>query len=202
MLKIKLILFWINCLLPVVLIVSYFADLYTLYELGEQIGRIALFILWLVLLPGIIKRLELKGRIAKIGINLKVIRRQLGIMVFEFGLIHYFWMVAFFYIKKGFPTDFSLIPKFQTFGFLALLLFVPLAITSNDFFTKLLKKYWHWVHRLVYISALLLVFHLGFNGKYTGYFFAIVTELILILELVSWVRYFWKGRKKKEVLGS
>jgi sulfoxide reductase heme-binding subunit YedZ len=201
MLKLKKVLFWINCFLPVVLIASYFVDLFTLYELGEQIGRIALFILWLVLLPGIIRRLEFKGRIAKIGINLKVIRRMLGIIVFQLGVIHYFWMAAFFYIKNGLP-DLNRLPIFQTFGFLALLLFVPLAISSNDFFTKLLKKYWFWLHRLVYISALLLVFHLGFNGKNTGYFFAIVTEVILLLELVSWLKYFLKNRNKKESLGS
>lgn len=202
MLKLKKILFWINCLLPVLLIASYFVPLYTLYELGEWIGRIAIVLLWLILLPGIIKRLEFKGRIAKIGINLKVIRRQMGILVYELGVIHYSWMAFFFYIQRGFPTDPSTIPQYQTFGFLALVLFLPLYLTSNDFSTKHLKKVWHWLHRLIYVAALLLVFHLGFNGKNTGIFLAIVTELILIFELASWVKYFWKGRKKKDALGS
>ena len=190
MLKLKKILFWINCLLPVVLIGSYFAPLYTLYELGEQIGRVATVLLWLVLLPGIIKRLGFEGHIAKIGINLKVIRRQMGIMVFELGVVHYCWMAFFFYLQRGFPADPSLIPRFQTFGFLALVIFLPLYLTSNNFSTKILKKAWHWLHRLIYVAALLLVFHLGFNGKATGYFFAIVTVIILLLELISWIKFF------------
>jgi DMSO/TMAO reductase YedYZ heme-binding membrane subunit len=163
--------------------------------MGEQIGRVALTLLWLVLLPGIIKRLEFKGKIAKLGINLKVIRRQLGILIFQLGLVHYCWMVFFFYTKRGFPTDPSVIPQYQTFGFLALVLFLPLYLTSNNFSTKLLKKAWFWLHRLVYISALLLLFHVGFNARLSGYFFGSVTGVILLLEVISWGKYFLKKKK-------
>lgn len=201
MLKFRSFLFWLNCLLPIGLIGSYFLPLFELYEMGEWIGRVALVLLWLVLLPGIIKRLELKGKIAKLGINLKVIRRQLGILIFQFGFIHYSWMTLFFYLKRGFPTDPSVIPVYQTFGLLALVLFLPLYLTSNNLSTKHLKKAWHWLHRLIYVATLLLVFHVGLNPRISGYFFGSVTTAILILELVSWVKYFLKG-KKKEVLGS
>lgn len=195
--KLRWFLFSINCLLPLLLIASYFVPLDYLYEPGQQIGRISLVLIWLILLPGIIKRLNLKGKIAKLGVKIRVLRRQLGIMMFQLGLIHWFWMVNFFYIQFGFPTDPSKIPVFQSLGLFALILLIPLYITSNDFSTKLLKKSWHYLHRLIYLALLLLLFHVALNFKISGLLWAIPSTLIFILEIISWGKVLTNSFQKK-----
>ena len=44
-------------------------------------------------------------------------------------------------------------------GWLALALFVPLAVTSNDLSMRMLKRSWKSLHRLVYPAAVLTFLH-------------------------------------------
>jgi sulfoxide reductase heme-binding subunit YedZ len=44
-------------------------------------------------------------------------------------------------------------------GWAAFLIFVALAITSNDVSARLLRRAWKKIHRLVYVAALLLFAH-------------------------------------------
>jgi sulfoxide reductase heme-binding subunit YedZ len=48
---------------------------------------------------------------------------------------------------------------FITVGFTAWLLLLPLALTSNRWMMRLLKKNWQRLHRLVYAIAILAVLH-------------------------------------------
>ena len=44
-------------------------------------------------------------------------------------------------------------------GWIALALFVPLAVTSNDISVRRLRRSWKTVHRLVYPAAILVFVH-------------------------------------------
>jgi sulfoxide reductase heme-binding subunit YedZ len=44
-------------------------------------------------------------------------------------------------------------------GWLALALFIPLAVTSNDIAVRALKRSWKRLHRLVYPAAILTFLH-------------------------------------------
>jgi len=88
-------------------------------------------------------------------------RRMLGLYAFFYGLLH---LTTFLWLDKVF--DFREIVKdvakrpFITAGFTALLLMVPLAITSTAGWTRRLGgARWRTLHRLVYVSAAAGVIH-------------------------------------------
>lgn len=88
------------------------------------------------------------------------LRRMLGLYAFFYACLHltvYFWLDQSF-IWQAILEDVIKRP-YITLGLAAWLLLLPLAITSNQFSMRLLKKNWKRLHRLVYIAALLVVVH-------------------------------------------
>lgn len=88
------------------------------------------------------------------------LRRMLGLYAFFYACLHltvYFWLDQSF-IWPAIVEDIFKRP-YITLGLAAWLLLLPLAITSNQFSMRLLKKNWKRLHRLVYIAALLVVIH-------------------------------------------
>lgn len=84
-------------------------------------------------------------------------RRDLGVASFVYAAGH----TALYLWRKG-----SLELVFSEFGevyivlgWLALVLFVPLAVTSNDIAVRTLKRSWKRLHRLVYPAAILAFLH-------------------------------------------
>jgi sulfoxide reductase heme-binding subunit YedZ len=88
-------------------------------------------------------------------------RRMLGLFAFFYGLLHlttYVWFVQFF----DFNAILEDIPKrpFITAGFTALVLMLPLALTSTKkWIGRLGGRRWQMLHRLVYFSAIAGVIH-------------------------------------------
>jgi len=88
------------------------------------------------------------------------LRRMLGLYAFFYACLHltvYFWLDQSF-VLQDIVEDIIKRP-YITLGLTAWLLLVPLALTSNQFSMRLLKKNWKRLHRLVYIAALLVVVH-------------------------------------------
>ena len=67
-------------------------------------------------------------------------------------------------------------------GFLAWLLLVPLALTSTRRMTKILGKFWHKLHRLIYCVALLAILHVFWLAK-SSYLEAVIYGLLLLILL-------------------
>ena len=87
-------------------------------------------------------------------------RRMLGLFAFSYAALHFAtYMVLDLYF------DFSAIAKdilkrpYITVGFTALVLMIPLAITSNSKMIRRLGKRWQQLHYLVYAIAILGVIH-------------------------------------------
>lgn len=84
-------------------------------------------------------------------------RRDLGVASFAYAAGHtglYLW-------RKG-SVDLVVVELGEVYialGWLALALFVPLAITSNDIAVRTLKRSWKRLHRLVYPAAVLAFLH-------------------------------------------
>lgn len=84
-------------------------------------------------------------------------RRDLGVASFAYAAGHtllYLW-------RKG-SLDLVLAELGEVYlllGWLALALFVPLAVTSNDIALRALKRSWKRLHRLVYPAAVLAFLH-------------------------------------------
>ena len=97
-------------------------------------------------------------------------RRLLGLFAFFYGTLHFaaYWA---FDLVFAFGAMFRDIVKrpFITFGFLALLLMVPLALTSTKGWIRRLGKRWTMLHRLIYASAILAAIHFAWKVKvFTG----------------------------------
>ena len=84
-------------------------------------------------------------------------RRYLGVAAFGYAALH----TAVYLVRKGVFGDVlseALEPGLLT-GWIALAIFVPLALTSNDAAVRRLRRLWKSLHRWVYAAALLVFTH-------------------------------------------
>lgn len=111
---------------------------------------------------------------------LVMLRRMLGLFAFAYVLLHFVtWLVLDQGLYwAGILEDISKRP-FITIGFAALGLLVPLAITSTNGMMRRLGKRWKTLHRLIYLIALLAVWHYYWQVK------ADVREPLVYLAIVS-----------------
>jgi sulfoxide reductase heme-binding subunit YedZ len=94
-------------------------------------------------------------------------RRTLGLFAFSYGVMH--WLV---YVLLDMQLDLQeivedvVIRPYILVGTLALLLMLPLAVTSTrGMIARLGGKNWNRLHRLVYVSAVLGVIHFWMSVK-------------------------------------
>jgi sulfoxide reductase heme-binding subunit YedZ len=94
------------------------------------------------------------------------LRRMLGLYAFFYVLAHFLtWLILDQGIYwAGILEDIGKRP-FITIGFIALLLLIPLAVTSTNGMMRRLGKRWKMLHRLVYVITLLGVWHLWWQVK-------------------------------------
>ena len=124
------------------------------------------------------------------------LRRMLGLYAFFYVLMHFLtWLLLDQGLYwSGILEDIAKRP-FITIGFAALLLLIPLAVTSTNGMMRRLGKRWKTLHRLVYPIALLGVWHYYWQVK------SDVTEpliyLSIVLVLLGW--RVWKARPRRKV---
>ena len=120
------------------------------------------------------------------------LRRMLGLFAFTYALLHF---TAFAWLDLGlkFRDIGAEIVKrpYITIGMLALLLLIPLAVTSTNKMMRRLGRRWQKLHRLVYVITALGLWHFYWQVKkdirepllYIG-IFAVLMGLRLIMR--SW----------------
>ena len=87
-------------------------------------------------------------------------RRMLGLYVFFYACCHFLvWFVADHAFDFGDMLEDIIDRPYITFGFSALMLLIPLALTSNNASLRKLGKSWKKLHRLVYLILVLGVLH-------------------------------------------
>ena len=115
-------------------------------------------------------------------------RRALGVAAFAYAVLH----LVFYVIDMGNLDD--ILAEFLALGiwtgWAAMLLLVPLAVTSNDASMRMLKKGWKRLQRLVYPAAILVLVHWIFIHNNLG------TALLHFMPLILLVaaRYFLPRR--------
>lgn len=89
------------------------------------------------------------------------VRRQLGLWTFFYACLHLLCYVVFLIGGRleELLVDFGKRP-YITVGLLAFAGLLPLALTSNRFAVRLLRRNWQRLHRLVYLVALLGMAHI------------------------------------------
>lgn len=122
------------------------------------------------------------------------LRRTAGLITFFYAFLHFMtwlWLDRFFDWNE-IVRDILKRP-FITVGFAAFVLLIPLALTSNNASIKKLGAVtWQRLHWLVYVIALLAVFHfiwLARRNPNEPYVYAAVIALLLAL------RIYWKYRR-------
>lgn len=97
---------------------------------------------------------------------LVMLRRMLGLFAFAYVLLHFLtWLLLDQGLYwSGILADIAKRP-FITIGFAALLMLVPLAVTSTNKMMRRLGKRWKSLHRLVYLISLLAVWHYYWQVK-------------------------------------
>ena len=104
---------------------------------------------------------------------LVLLRRMLGLFAFTYILLHFLtWLIldqGLFIPNSGFSwhsiiKDITKRP-YITIGFTALLMLIPLAVTSTNAMMRRLGKRWQKLHRLIYVIAVLGVWHYYWQVK-------------------------------------
>jgi len=89
------------------------------------------------------------------------LRRMLGLFAFFYAALHFttfFWFDHFFDVAEMLKDVYK--RPFITVGFIAFVLLIPLAATStNGMIKRLGGKRWQWLHRTVYLTAMLGILH-------------------------------------------
>jgi methionine sulfoxide reductase heme-binding subunit len=94
------------------------------------------------------------------------VRRMLGLFAFTYLMLHFLtWLVLDQSLNLGFILADIVKRPYITVGFTALLLLVPLAVTSTDRWMRRLGRRWHTLHRLVYVATLLGCIHFWWQVK-------------------------------------
>ena len=94
------------------------------------------------------------------------LRRMLGLYAFFYVLMHFLtWLILDQGLYwQGILADIAKRP-FITIGFAALLMLIPLAVTSTNGMMRRLGKRWKKLHRLIYVIVLLGVWHYYWQVK-------------------------------------
>jgi sulfoxide reductase heme-binding subunit YedZ len=123
------------------------------------------------------------------------LRRMLGLFCFFYATLH-------FLIWLWLDHNFSLTAMWQdvlerpyiTFGFLAFVLLIPLALTSNRWAQRKLGRRWSHLHRMIYGIAVLAILHYwwhkaGKSDYETVSIYLGVIVVLLLLRLPFMQRY-------------
>lgn len=171
--------FWIVLTIPAILLVQRYltGDIIAmdmLHPTGEFSARFMVIALTITPLSMIF------GNRRWIGWLMKR-RRSFGLAAFGYGVLHLVFYVIDMEALKPILAEFWA-PGIWT-GWAALIVFVPLAITSNNAAMRRLKQGWKRLQRLAYIAALLtlahwLLIHDGIGGALAHFIPLLSLELL------------------------
>jgi sulfoxide reductase heme-binding subunit YedZ len=128
-------------------------------KLEHELGKTALNLLLLTLSVTPVRNLT--------GLtHLLRLRRMLGLFAFFYVVLH-FTVYIVLDLELNFRTLGADIAKrpYITIGFTALLMLIPLAVTSTNRMMRRLGRRWQKLHRLVYVIAVLGVWHFYWQVK-------------------------------------
>lgn len=127
------------------------------YGYGHAIGDTGDWAVWLLMFTLAVTPLRLIFRRGSWLAWLMRRRRDLGVASFAYATAHTIIYLARKTSIDAVVADLGLPDIIM--GWLALALFLPLAVTSNDIATRALKRSWKRLHRLVYPAAILTFLH-------------------------------------------
>jgi len=152
--------------------------LFFFYSRGKFFGEVALLSFIVTLLPGIGERFGIRNIFLSI---VKIYRRQVGISMYLFALLHVVLS------KVIIITSFKELPKLQVFeimGTLSLLILFFKFCTTNSISLIRLRINWYRIHRFAYMGMFFIFLHVSLQSLSA---WSILMAITLILQLVSFV---------------
>ena len=151
-------------------------------------GRWALVLLLATLAVTPLRRLTGWNRIIQV-------RRLLGLFAFFHACLHFLAYAGLdYFFALGLILDDVLERRYITAGFAALVLLVPLAVTSTRGWIRRLGRRWQRLHRLAYVAAALGVLHYYWKVR-ADTFWPLVAAVTLAGLLA--IRLAYGGRTKR-----
>ena len=119
-------------------------------------------------------------------------RRMLGLFAFYYATLHFliYLVLDQYFDWRAIVKDIAKRP-FITMGFTALMLLVPLALTSTKGWIRRLGRRWQTLHRLIYVSALCAVIHFIWKVKVVigePVLYAGILTVLLGFRVIWWLR--------------
>ncbi len=116
-------------------------------------------------------------------------RRMLGLFAFFYAVLH---VLAFLQLILGWGDLWSTFTKrpYIVVGAAAILLMIPLTVTSTKKMMKRVGRWWKPVHRLIYVSAVLVWVHFLWQARSDVTEMAVYGAFLLILLSL---RAYWFG---------
>ena len=164
-------------------------------QMVKYTGENSLNILWFLLfLPFFARVLNLN-----LGKALMPLRKEVGILMGTLAFVHgaayiipdYTYLLELdFWWQDGFVS-------YLAFGFFALILTIPLTLTSNKWAMQKLGKYWKTIHRLVYIIIILAITHVVLLKWYREFEFGqvMLLGLYFVGKIIEW-KWIVLGKEK------
>ncbi len=121
--------------------------------------------------------------------NLVRLRRMLGLFAFFYVLLHFA-----VYLLLDVDLDWHMVASdifkrpYITLGFTALLLLIPLAVTSTNRMMRRLGRRWGRLHRLTYVIAILGVWHFYWQEKIDVREPLVYAGILMVLFGYRWIR--------------
>ncbi|WP_246091405.1 protein-methionine-sulfoxide reductase heme-binding subunit MsrQ [Swingsia samuiensis] len=122
------------------------------------------------------------------GMALKRYQRLTGLLAFIYAILH---LGAYLFLDL--QMNFSIFARdvthrpFIILGMLAVLILLPMALTSNRLSMRLLKKKWKKIHSLIYVAVPLVLAHFYLSFKVfnkTIFFYLFITSVVVFLRFI------------------
>ena len=116
-------------------------------------------------------------------------RRSLGIITFIYALIHYLLYILDNNIEWMLIRNDLFFRNYIQFGYVALIFFLPMFITSNNYAKELLGNKWIVIHRLIYIIILSSMFHYYMIIKADYFVFIMYSVILITIFIIKYRKY-------------
>ena len=120
------------------------------------------------------------------------VRRELGLFAFFYAVLHFLMYLTDQTFDLGIILEDIALRPFITVGFLALVLMVPLALTSTaESVRKLGFRRWQKLHYLAYVAGILAIVHFIWRVKIDvtqPVVYGTVLGVLLLVRVAFWLR--------------
>lgn len=123
-------------------------------------------------------------------------RRYLGVSAFGYAFLH-----TIFYLldKASVETIIDELPRLYIWtGWIAFIIFVPLAMTSMNYFVRKMGTWWKWLQRWTYVAAVFTLIHWAALHEWSGSLPALV-HFGPLIALEAYRIWYWYLRPRGKI---